>query len=101
MSQDDDTVFDLDAARARRLETTGRPMRFTFAGETFSMPAPSEWPLDSTETLAKGELNEFFRDCLGVEQYDRLLACDPKPTMGDLQSLISQVSTDTTGGPGN
>lgn len=97
----DDTVFDLDAARARRLEESGAPMEFQFAGQRFTMPAPSEWPLSLTETLAQGELTVAFRHLLGDEQFDRFLDCTPRPTLGDLETLLKATSDRATGGPGN
>lgn len=91
--------FDLDAARARRIEEKGQPLPFTFGGEDFEVLPPGEWDLEVPELLAQGELAGAFRILLGSEQYDRFAA--HRPRLGDLESLAVWLNETAGGGSGN
>jgi hypothetical protein len=96
----DNEVFDLDAARARRLEEKGDlSVHFTFGGEKFTTTRADEWPFDVAEDLAAGNVREALRSILGPSEYDRFAA--HHPSMSDLNDLFEYLSALTLGSSGN
>lgn len=91
-------TFDLDAARARRIEASGEALPFTFGGEEFTVLPTSEWDLEIPELLAQGEVKDAFRLLLGDEA-DRFFA--HRPRLGDLNDLSEWLMSTAVGGSGN
>ena len=97
--KNDTASFDLDAARARRLEQSGGKLTFTFGGETFSVLPLGEWPMGVLDEMAAGGLVDSLRLVLGDEEFTRFSA--HSPSIGDVNSLIEWMSEASTGGQGN
>jgi hypothetical protein len=95
----DEPVFDLDAARARRLESSQEPLSFTFNGNEFTVPTPMEWDFRVSELLADGTISGALKLLLGDEQYAKL--ADSGPTMGDLLDLMTWLGETAAGSLGN
>jgi len=91
-------TFNLDDARARRLEASGNHLEFTFGGEQFTIPPTMEWDLAVPELMADGKIKEAMAALLG-DQADRFMG--KKPTLGDIEALSSWLSTAAMGGSGN
>ena len=91
-------VFDLDAAKARRMEESGGPVHFRFGGEDFTLMPLSEWPMGVLDDIADGSIMESLRRVLG-DDYERFAAMSP--SIGDVNALIEWMSQTSTGSPGN
>ena len=92
-------TFDLDAARARRLEASGDRLKFTFGGDEFTVLPLSELGVGFLDALSDNNTAGMLRMLLGDEQFDRFMAKEPR--VGDVNDLVSWVSEQTTGGEGN
>jgi hypothetical protein len=95
----DAAVFDLDAARARRLESSQASVTFTWQGEEYQAPTPAEWELAVAEELAQGNTEKALQLLLGDEQYDRFMAS--RPRVGDVVALMEWLGSLATGSLGN
>ena len=92
-------TFDLDAARARRLEASGDRLTFRFGGDEFSVLPLSELSVSFLDALSENDTSAMLRMLLGDEQFDRFM--EKGPRVGDVNDLVSWVSEQTTGGEGN
>ena len=93
-------VIDLDARRAQRAEAREEDFTVKLGGEEFTFPPITEWPVELTELLQKGELMDALRLLLSDEQSPRFIA--QHPTMGDLNDLFEALGNRAgVGGLGN
>ena len=84
------TPFDLDtAAAAARAEAEAEPFVFTWQGETYSIPAPTEWPLAAMTAMAEGNLPRAMGTLIGDDAYARLAATGI--TIGALNTLFDAI----------
>lgn len=84
------TAFDLDtAAEAAKSEATAQPFAFTWHGESYVVPAATEWPLSAMTAMSEGNLPAALGALLGQEAYDQLAATGI--TIGALNSLFDAI----------
>lgn len=81
-------TIDLNQARKARAEVEREPVKMTMGDETFELPVeiPADFALLSSENRVREAVQVLFGD--GA---DRFFAA--KPSIDDLNELISQVST--------
>lgn len=79
--------FDLDAARAARLEAQGERPLFLFGGQKFELPA--ELPAEFAYLLDTADAKETIRYLLG-DQFDEFWA--HRPSKEDLIELVAWVT---------
>lgn len=84
------TELDLDAITAAEAEVHGEPHKVTWGGETFAVPRINDWPLDTFETLGRGEFSSSLAGVLG-DQWDAFCAAKP-PTLGAVRALFDAIS---------
>jgi hypothetical protein len=83
-------AFDLDAARAQRLEATGATrFTFTFGGADYTVDPSSEWPVEAVDALANGLVVQGLQLILGGEQWDLIGA---ELSLGDAEALIGAIA---------
>ena len=83
-------VFNLDeAAEAAKSEATAQPFAFTWHGESYEVPAATEWPLSAMTAMSEGNLPAALGALLGQESYDQLAATGI--TIGALNSLFDAI----------
>lgn len=86
---------DRRAVRAAEREKKGESPTFTHAGETFDLPV--EMPFAAVENVALAEMGvlsavpKAFKELLGNDGYDRLMATEPRPTFDDMYELMKGV----------
>lgn len=84
-------AFDLDTAiRGARTEAEADPFIFTFRKGTFSVPAPTDWPITVTALLAENNLAGAMADLLG-DQWDEF--AKRRPSVGDVEVLFREVAS--------
>jgi hypothetical protein len=86
--------YDVNAARAQRLEALGERWEFELDGDTFSLP--TELPRDAVSRLAAldpADLDGLLQVLLGDEQFKRL--DDHSLSVQDVQSLLEAYGRDT------
>jgi len=84
------TPFDLDsAAAAARSEANAEPFAFTWQGETYSIPPPTEWPLAAMTAMSEGNLPRAMGTLIGDDAYARLAATGI--TVGALNTLFDAI----------
>lgn len=83
------SMVDLDARRAQRAETAAANTVVRLGGERFSFPPVTEWPVELTDALTKGDLLAALKLLLSDEELPRFLA--QRPTMGDLNDLFEAL----------
>ncbi|KRV49701.1 hypothetical protein AQ490_18495 [Wenjunlia vitaminophila] len=92
-------VFNVNAARAQRLEALGLAWEFEVDGERFSLP--TEIPRRSAKALAAlddNDLDGLMALLLGQEQYDRL--CGHDVSVQDISAILSAYGEETGLGVG-
>jgi len=83
-------AFDLDAAaEAAKSEATAEPFVFTWHGETYEVPAATQWPLSAMTAMAEGNLPSAMGELLGQDAYDRIAATGI--TIGALNTLFDAI----------
>lgn len=86
----DDTVVDLDMARAQRLEAGDQRVRVRFGGEEFTFPNPREWGIEFLDHLREGDFSSAVQVLLDdTETYERFMS--HKPRMGDVEYLLDTM----------
>ncbi|RSN65361.1 hypothetical protein DMH01_02985 [Amycolatopsis sp. WAC 04182] len=86
--------YNVNAARAQRLEALGERWEFELDGETFSLP--TELPRDSVGRLAAldpSDLDGLLQVLLGDEQFKRL--DEHAVSVQDVQALLEAYGRDT------
>ena len=92
-------TFNVNAARAQRLEALGLAWKFEVDGETFSLP--TEIPRRSAKALSAlddNDLDGLLALLMGDEQYDRL--CKHDVSVQDLSAILSAYGEETGLGVG-
>jgi hypothetical protein len=88
------TRYDVNAARAQRLEALGERWEFELDGEAFGLP--TELPRQAVQALATldpTDLDGLLVLLLGEEQFKRF--CEHQTTVQDVQALIEAYGRDT------
>jgi hypothetical protein len=86
--------YNVNAARAQRLEALGERWEFELDGETFSLP--TELPRDAVTKLADldpSDLDGLLAVLLGDEQFKRLE--EHSLSVQDIQALLEAYGQDT------
>ncbi|MFE6774841.1 hypothetical protein [Streptomyces sp. NPDC057702] len=92
-------AFNVNAARAQRLEALGLTWDFEVDGETFSLP--TEIPQRSAKALAELEDNDLdglLALLLGGESYKRL--CEHEVSVQDIAAILDAYGKETGLGVG-
>ncbi|KUL45364.1 hypothetical protein ACFV27_16215 [Streptomyces antimycoticus] len=92
-------AFNVNAARAQRLEALGLTWDFEVDGETFSLP--TEIPRRSAHTLAElkdNDLDGLLALLMGEEGYQRL--CQHEVSVQDIAAILEAYGQDTGLGVG-
>ncbi|BBJ46460.1 hypothetical protein GCM10017744_096360 [Streptomyces antimycoticus] len=92
-------AFNVNAARAQRLEALGLTWDFEVDGETFSLP--TEIPRRSAHTLAElkdNDLDGLLALLMGEESYQRL--CQHEVSVQDIAAILEAYGQDTGLGVG-
>ena len=87
-------TFNVNAARAQRLEALGLSWKFEVDGETFSLP--TEIPRRSAKTLAAlddNDLDGLLALLMGQEQYDRF--CEHDVSVQDISAILTAYGEET------
>jgi hypothetical protein len=77
--------FRLDGAA----KPAGKPLRFTFAGADYVLPALAAWPVAAWSDAVAGRLTEALGSLLGEEAAARLT--DDGLTVGHIMALFEQA----------
>lgn len=91
--------FNVNAARAQRLEALGLQWEFEVDGETYGLP--TEIPRSAAKTLAElddNDLDGLLALLLGDEQYKRLCAHDI--SVQDVSAILNAYGEETGLGVG-
>jgi hypothetical protein len=85
-------ALDLDARRAARAEAGQETFAFTLFGETYEVRPTADWPLESQNRLAEGEIAGALPGLLvgGADTYRAL--CAAGATIGDMTDLFNAVA---------
>lgn len=86
--------YDVNAARAQRLEATGEHWEFELDGEVFTLPI--EMPREVVKTLASldpSDLDGLLAALLGDEQFKRF--SQHATSVQDIQALLEAYGRDT------
>ena len=86
--------YDVNAARAQRLEALGERWQFELDGEVFSLP--TELPRESVprlSTLDEGDLDGLLVLLLGDEQFERFGR--HQTSVQDVQALLEAYGRET------
>jgi hypothetical protein len=86
--------YDVNAARAQRLEALGERWEFELDGEAFSLP--TELPRDAVRALAAldaADLDGLLALLLGEEQFKRF--SEHATSVQDIQALLEAYGRDT------
>ncbi|MBP8535048.1 hypothetical protein [Streptomyces sp. MK37H] len=92
-------TFNVNAARAQRLEALGLTWDFEVDGETFSLP--TEIPRRSAHALAElkdNDLDGLLALLMGEESYQRL--CQHEVSVLDIAAILEAYGQDTGLGVG-
>ena len=87
-------TFNVNAARAQRLEALGLSWQFEVDGETFSLP--TEIPRRSARALAAlddNDLDGLLALLMGQEQYDRF--CQHDVSVQDISAILTAYGEET------
>lgn len=88
------TRFNVNAARAQRLEVLGRDWEFEIDGQTYTLP--TELPRAKVTTLQgidDSDIDGLFSLLLGPEQFERFAAHEL--TVQDVAAILSAYGTET------
>ncbi|WP_406296171.1 hypothetical protein OG948_12280 [Embleya sp. NBC_00888] len=91
--------FDVDAARAQRLEAHGRQWRFEVGDSEYTLP--TELPrrqLKALQALDDNDIDGLLALLLGEEQYARF--ADEDVTMQDVAAILGAYGSETGMGLG-
>jgi hypothetical protein len=86
--------YNVNAARAQRLEALGERWEFDLDGEVFSLP--TELPRDAVRTLASldpADLDGLLELLLGAEQFKRF--GEHATSVQDIQALLEAYGRDS------
>jgi len=86
--------YDVNAARAQRLEATGERWEFELDGDVFTLP--TELPRDAVPALAAldgSDLDGLLALLLGDEQFKRF--GEHSTSLQDIQALLEAYARDT------
>ena len=92
-------TFNVNAARAQRLEALGLAWKFDVDGETFSLP--TEIPRRSAKALSELEDNDLdglLALLMGKEQYDSF--CQHDVSVQDISAILNAYGKETGLGVG-
>lgn len=84
------TEFDLDAIVAAEAEATGEPHKVVWGGETFSVPRMANWPMETFDLFARGEITSALAGVLG-DEWDAFWKAR-KPTLGAANALLDGLA---------
>ncbi|MFD1828586.1 MULTISPECIES: hypothetical protein [Streptomyces] len=88
------TAFDVNAARAQRLEALGRAWTFTIDGDTFEMPGElSRRTAGALRELDDNDIDGLLRLLLGEEQFERFDRHDV--SMQDVAAILEEYGKAT------
>lgn len=88
------TTFDVNAARAQRLEALGRAWTFTIDGDTFEMPGElSRRTAGALRELDDNDIDGLLRLLLGEEQFERFDRHDV--SMQDVAAILEEYGKAT------
>lgn len=83
--------FDLDAAVAAQDEAAGDAHKVTWGGQTFAIPRTSDWPMETFDRLAQGEVAGALAGVLG-DQWEAF--CNArKPTLATAWALLDGIGS--------
>ncbi|HEX2316039.1 MAG TPA: hypothetical protein VHJ17_20010 [Thermomonospora sp.] len=88
------TVFNVNAARAQRLEALGHEWRFELDGEVFGLP--TEFPRSVARRMADlddNDLDGLLELLLGAEQFERF--CEHDVSVQDVAALLDAYGEQT------
>ncbi|MBY8878068.1 hypothetical protein [Actinacidiphila acidipaludis] len=87
-------AFNVNAARAQRLEALGRTWSFDLDGETFELPTElSRTTAKALRRLDDSDIDGLLRLLLGEQQFERFNACDV--TMQDVAAILEAYGKET------
>lgn len=88
------TTFDVNAARAQRIEATGRAWSFTLDDETFELPTElTRTTARSLRELDDNDVDGLLELLLGKEQFARFARMDM--TMQDIAAILETYGKET------
>jgi hypothetical protein len=87
-------AFNVNAARAQRLEALGRTWSFDLDGETFELPTElSRSTAKALRRLDDNDIDGLLRLLLGEQQFERFNAYDV--TMQDVAAILEAYGKET------
>ena len=87
-------AYNVNAARAQRLEATGERWEFELDGETFSLPTDlSRAVVGQLAALDPSDLDGLLAAMLGPEQFERFAT--HHTSVQDIQALLEAYGKDT------
>ena len=80
---------DLDAYRAARAETAGKPRRVRYGGQAWEFPP--DFPVEMGDRVSEGLFGAAVKLLLGGEQGTRFLAVRPQMSLGEFNELTDRL----------
>lgn len=80
----------------RSAEAKGKPVTFTYEGESYTVAPQAEWPLDVAELIEDQKFFGAARAILGNEQWGKFKAAH---TMGDVEPFFAALGEAIGGNP--
>jgi hypothetical protein len=82
--------LDLDAILAQQDEAKGEPHKVVWGGQTFLVPRMSDWPLEWSDLLMRGNITAALSVVLG-DQWDAFWTAK-HPTTGAAEALLNGIA---------